>query len=80
MVTRKVYFDISINGVNSGRIIIGLFGRTVPISVRNFAELCTGQNGVSKYSGKELNYRQTWFHKIMLNQYAVGGDIVSNNG
>ena len=52
VVTRKCFFDVSINGNPNGRITIGLFGDRVPITVRNFAELCTGQNGVSPYSGK----------------------------
>ena len=41
-VTRKCYFEISIDGQPKGRVVFGLFGDTVPITVRNFAELCTG--------------------------------------
>ena len=51
-VTRKCFFDISINNRPIGRIVIGLFGNTVPITVRNFAELCSGVNGISQFSGK----------------------------
>jgi peptidylprolyl isomerase len=29
-ITHKVYLDISINGEAAGRIILGLFGKTVP--------------------------------------------------
>lgn len=29
-VTNKVYFDVEINGEAAGRIVVGLFGKTVP--------------------------------------------------
>jgi len=46
-VTRKCYLDVAINGELKGRITIGLFGSTVPHTVRNFVELCSGANGKS---------------------------------
>lgn len=35
----QVWFDITIGGVPAGRVEIGLFGGTVPKTVRNFKEL-----------------------------------------
>ncbi|GIX80026.1 peptidyl-prolyl cis-trans isomerase [Caerostris extrusa] len=40
-VTDIVYFDITIGGEPAGRIEIGLFGKTVPKTVKNFVELST---------------------------------------
>lgn len=34
-----MYFDIEIGGEKAGRIEIGLFGATVPKTVKNFKEL-----------------------------------------
>ena len=51
----------------------------MPITVRNFAELCTGQNGASKISNATLTYQNSIFYSI-TNQMAYGGDILFNNG
>lgn len=41
-VTDKVFFEIEIDGKNVGRIVIGLFGKTVPKTVANFKSLAEG--------------------------------------
>lgn len=41
----KVFFDITIGGKDAGRIVIGLFGGTVPRTAKNFKELSTNQEG-----------------------------------
>ena len=41
-ITDKVYFDITVGGKEEGRIVIGLFGNTVPKTVANFKAFAEG--------------------------------------
>ena len=36
-----MYFDIAIGDDDIGRVVIGLFGKTVPKTAKNFAALAT---------------------------------------
>lgn len=41
-VTDKVFFDVEIDGVPAGRVIMGLYGGAVPRTAANFIGLCKG--------------------------------------
>jgi len=56
----------SIEGGESGRIVMGLFGETVPRTVENFRSLATGERGVGK-AGKPLHFKGSIFHRIIPN-------------
>lgn len=49
LVTEKVFFDIEIGGEKAGRVVIGLFGKTVPKTVKNFYALATHEVRLDYY-------------------------------
>ena len=52
----------------------------MPKTVENFADLCAGNKGVSKLSGKELTYKNSIFHRIIPGFMAQGGDFTNGDG
>ncbi|ERL96016.1 hypothetical protein D910_00808 [Dendroctonus ponderosae] len=72
-VTDQIYMDIEIDGKYSGRVTFGLFGETVPKTVKNFKQIALQGIEGNGYTGTRFLLA---IKKVMI----LGGDIVYNNG
>jgi len=80
-VTHKVFFDIEIGGEAAGRVVIGLFGKTVPKTVENFVQTAKCHGEAAPAAGGELcGYAGSKFHRVIKDFMIQGGDFTRGDG
>lgn len=72
----RVFLDVGIGDKYAGRVLIGLYSKTVPLTSENFLQLCKG----FRIKDKVIGYRNTNFHMIRPGNSIVGGDVLLGTG
>ncbi|KAM4676487.1 peptidyl-prolyl cis-trans isomerase-like [Discoglossus pictus] len=72
MENKRVFFDITADGIPLGRVIMELRFDVVPKTAENFLKLCTGDMG--------YGYKGCSFHRIIPHFICQGGDFTNHNG
>mmetsp|Transcript_21162 Transcript_21162/g.36339 ORF Transcript_21162/g.36339 Transcript_21162/m.36339 type:complete len:236 (+) Transcript_21162:113-820(+) len=70
----QVFFDITINDVAAGRIVMELYDVPAPITAENFERLATCTNVTVPC------FKDTFFHRIIPGFMMQGGDTTAGNG
>lgn len=73
-ITSYVYMKIKIGQTQEGKVIIGLFGKTVPKTADNFLGICLENRGKDE-DGNVITYKGSKFHRIITDYIIQGGEI-----
>ncbi|RYZ51179.1 MAG: hypothetical protein EOP07_21775 [Proteobacteria bacterium] len=77
-ITGKCTLEFSVDGKDLGKVVIGVFGKTVPKTAENFLELC-GVHG-TKEKPVPAKYTGSTVHRVIPEFMIQAGDFENNNG
>lgn len=77
---QKVFLDIVIDNIPSGRMVFVLYNDLLPTMCKNFYHLCVGDMGLGKETNQTLHYQDCLFHRVVKGLIVQSGDFTHNSG
>ncbi|KAG5175271.1 cyclophilin-like domain-containing protein [Tribonema minus] len=75
---KRAYVEIAIAGENIGKVEFELASDLLPVTCKNFLQLCTG--AATGPDGAPLTYKGTPIHTLAKGVGLMGGDVEGGNG
>jgi cyclophilin family peptidyl-prolyl cis-trans isomerase len=72
------YFEIAIDGKKRGRVVFELFDKELPITCKNFRQLCAVN--ILDPDNKIPSYQGSIFHRVIKDFMIQGGDFTNFDG
>jgi len=76
----RAFIDVAIGDQPPRRLVFALYTDTVPKTVENFKQLCTGEHQGMTARGKRLHYKGSVLHRMIPGLMVQGGDFENANG
>ena len=73
-ITDKIFFDISIDRENVGRIVVGLYGENVPIGAQRFSQIAIGSKGISYRKKEFFKVTPSFIQNAGLRSFSLSGE------
>ncbi|XP_023747701.2 peptidyl-prolyl cis-trans isomerase CYP26-2, chloroplastic [Lactuca sativa] len=78
--TKRAFLDISIDGKPIGRVVIGLYGNSVPTGTTRFSDFVSGAAGVSYRRKEFIKITPSYIQHGGVRSYGVDAELAAKTG
>ncbi|CAI9281580.1 unnamed protein product [Lactuca saligna] len=78
--TKRAFLDISIDGKPVGRVVIGLYGNSVPTGTTRFSDFVSGAAGVSYRRKEFIKITPSYIQHGGVRSYGVDAELAAKTG
>ncbi|KAK9066619.1 hypothetical protein SSX86_013942 [Deinandra increscens subsp. villosa] len=80
VITKRAFLDISIDGKPIGRLVVGLYGNSVPAGTTKFSDFVSGAAGVSYRRKEFIKITPSYIQHGGVRSYGVDAELAAKTG